>query len=567
MAPVRGRARPAPNYLAGWSLVLLTACGKAPSPTAPAAPDGLLTPAARQAALAITPEYLRERVAKLSSNELEGRGPSTHGDRLARAFLAQQLASLGFAPGTGGWEQPFELVGVKARMPPFWTFEHGKRQLSLRSSEQYIAGSGVQAPSVSLERAELVFVGYGIEAPEYGWDDFKGQDVRGKILLLLNNDPDWDPALFGGTTRLYYGRWTYKYESAARHGAAGAIIIHTTASAGYPFQVVQSSWGGQVFELPSSGDSPLKVKAWVTEAAAQALVELSGHDLGRLVASARSREFTPVALGSTGSLQLENELERVETANVYGTLRGSDPNLADEYVVLSAHHDHLGRGKPDRAGDDIYNGAVDNGVGNATVLAIAKAVSALPEPPRRSLLVLFPAAEEQNLLGSKFFVEHAPVAASKMTAVLNYDCGNIWGRTRDLSQVGHGKSSVDGLLRDLAAVQGRLVKPDEFPDKGSFYRSDQLHFARAGVPAVYLKTGTDFIGRPAGWGRKQILAYETQHYHQPSDELRDDWNFDGMVEDAQLGFFVAFALATTDRPPTWLPRDEFEAVRKASQAH
>ena len=559
--------RAAPGLAVGWCSLVLAACQvQAPPPERPPAASSPLGAEAQAAAAVITPELLRAPIAKLSSNQLEGRGPSTEGDRAARAYLAEQLRSLGLQPGRGadGWEQPVELVGITTRMPASWSFERGGKSLSLASWEQFIVNSGVQSTHGSLEHAEVVFVGYGIEAPEYGWDDFKGRDLKGKVLLFLNNDPDWEPSLFGGATRLYYGRWTYKYESAARHGAAGALIIHTAASAGYPFQVVQSSWGGQVFELPSSGEPTLRTKGWLTEDAARALVASSGKDLNELVAAARSRDFAPVSLEITTSLAFENQVERVKSANVYGIIRGRDPQLADQYVVLSAHHDHLGIGKPDARGDNIYNGALDNGAGDATVLAIAKALRALAQPPRRSILVLFPAAEEQNLLGSKYFVEHPPIDPARIVANLNYDCGNIWGRTRDISQVGPGKSSLDAVVRRLAAAQSRVVKPDQFPDRGSFYRSDQLSFAKVGIPAVYLKTGTDFVGRPEGWGKAQILDYEAHRYHQPSDELTDEWNFDGMVEDAQLGFYVALAIADADQAPTWNAGDEFEAARKAS---
>jgi Zn-dependent M28 family amino/carboxypeptidase len=517
----------------------------------------------------ITAELLRTQVAKLSADAFEGRGPGTRGDRAARTYLINQLTTLGVEPGlpAAAWEQPVELVGVKAAMPKAWVFQRGAQTLSLAWWDQYIAGSGVQSALGAIDNSEVVFVGYGIEAPEYGWDDFKGRDVQGKVLLVLNNDPDWDPTLFAGPTRLYYGRWTYKYENAARHGAAAAIIIHTAPSAGYPFQVVQSSWGGEQFALPSSGQPSLQVKAWVTEAAARALVALAGKTLEPLLEQARSRDFTPVPLGITTSLHFQNQVERVPTANIVGLIRGRDPQLAKEYIVLSAHHDHLGIGKPDASGDTIYNGALDNGAGVAQVLAISKAFRALPEPPRRSVLVVLPAAEESGLLGSQYFTEHLPVPAGKIAANLNYDGGNIWGRSRDITQIGRGKSSLDAVVAAVAAVQGRVVRSDQFPDLGTFYRSDQFSFAKVGVPALYLKPGTDFIGRPPEWGREQILAFEAHRYHQPSDQLAADWNFEGMVEDARFGFLAALKVANADNLPTWTPGDEFEARRKASLVH
>jgi Zn-dependent M28 family amino/carboxypeptidase len=551
-------------------LFAIGAChaARAPAQSGPSSSVSASPPEVELAAKEITPDLLRAQITQISSDAFAGRGPATAGDRAARAYLVEQLTSLGLEPGLGrqGWEQPVDLVSVTTTMPNAWTFERGDKRLSLSWSDQYIAGSGVQSASGVIDRAEVVFVGYGIEAPEYGWDDFKGRDLRGKVLLMLNNDPDWDPALFGGTTRLYYGRWTYKFESAARRGAAGAIIIHTTPSAGYPFHVVRSSWGGTRFELPSKGAPALTVQGWVTEDGARALVKLAGQDLAQLVESARSRAFVPVALGVTTSIGFQNKIERARTANVYGVIRGSDPALADQYVIVSAHHDHLGVGKPDAGGDAIYNGAVDNAVGDAQVLGIAKAFKAMPSPPRRSLLVLFTAAEEQGLLGSKYFAEHLPVPGAKIVAILNYDCGNIWGKTRDITQVGRGKSSIDAVVTRVAAWQGRVVKSDQFPDRGSFYRSDQFSFAKIGIPALYLKTGTDFIGRPEGWGKEQILRYESHDYHQPSDEIRPDWNFDGMVQDAQIGFFAVREIANADQAPSWVPGDEFEVARKASLA-
>jgi Zn-dependent M28 family amino/carboxypeptidase len=561
------------------ALLLAAACGgsrSSPSqatPVEPAldpavvesnAPNKAAAGAFEQAAKAITPELLRAQVAKLSSDEFEGRGPATRGDAAARAYLAQQLESFGYEPGgaDGKWEQPFDLVGVSAQMPKAWTFTHGAKKLQLAWWDQYIAGSGVQSAKAAVKNAELVFVGYGITAPEYQWDDFKGMDLKGKVLVMLNSDPDWDPALFAGDSRLYYGRWSYKYESAARQGAAGAIIIHTTPSAGYPFQVVQTSWSGEQFELPATGEPTVTVKGWVTEDAAKKLVELSGKKLEELVASARRSDFRPVPLGIKTSLAFTNKVRRAPTANVYGLLRGSDPQLASEAVVYTAHHDHLGIGQPNAAGDKIYNGALDNGAGCAQVLAIAKAFTALPERPRRSIQIVFVAAEEQGLLGSEYYAANPTFPAGAIAANVNIDGGNIWGRTKDVTYIGKGKSNLDAIVQEIATKQGRTVKPDQVPDRGFFYRSDQFNFAKIGVPALYLSTGTEFIGRPAGWGIQQLQAFEAKDYHQPSDQLTDAWSFEGMVEDAQIGFYTGYQVAQRDELPAWTPGDEFEAARK-----
>jgi Zn-dependent M28 family amino/carboxypeptidase len=549
--------------------ILMWGCNQpGPQQVNPVSSRSPFTSEGDKAAREITADFLRGQISRISSDEFEGRGPATEGDRRTRAYLIEQLKSLGYQPGGGAgqWEQPFDVIGITAAMPMQWVFKRGSKSLPLKWWDQYIAGSGMQERKGSIKNAEVVFVGYGIQAPEYGWNDFKGHDLKGKILLMLNNDPDWDPALFGGETRLYYGRWTYKYESAARQGAAGAIIIHTTPSAGYPFQVVQTSWSGEQFELPSAGETRIQVKGWATEDAARQLTALAGQDLGKLMESAKNKDFKPVPLGVTTSLEFTNKIRRASTANVFGILPGSDPTLREQLVMYTAHHDHLGIGKADDTGDKIYNGALDNASGDAQLLAIAKAYRALPMAPRRSIMILFVAAEEQGLLGSQYFAEHPTVPAGKIAANINYDGGDIWGRTRDVTYVGKGKSTLDRIVDEIAGRQGRTVKADQFPDRGYFYRSDQFNFAKIGVPALYLDTGTDFIGRPAGWGRQQVEYYEEHHYHQPSDEVRSDWNFDGMIDDASLGFWAGLIVANADEMPSWLPGDEFEAARKAATA-
>jgi len=516
----------------------------------------------------ITQGALEAPIRFLASDALEGRGPATRGDTLARLYLAAELQSLGYLPGgeKGGWEQTVDVVGTTAQLPAVWSFTGKHGNVDLKLSDDYIAGSGVQTPSAAINDAGLVFVGYGIDAPEYNWDDFKGLDVKGKVLVVLNNDPDWDPKLFAGNTRLYYGRWTYKYENAARHGAAGVIIVHTTPSAGYPWQVVQSSWGGEQFELPAEGEPRIQLKGWATEAAARRLVKAGGQDLDKLIAAAKSRNFKPVPLALKTSIKVDNKISRVRTGNVAGLLPGSDPKLKNEVVIYSAHHDHFGIGDPDSTGDNIYNGAEDNASGCAQLLAIARAMAALPERPRRSVLMLFVAGEEQGLLGSKYYSLHPTFAPGKIAANINYDGGNFLGRARDLTYIGYGKSSLDAIVDALVAKQGRTVVPDQFPDKGYFYRSDQFNFAKIGAPAMYFGRSTDYVGKPAGWGRTQEEDWTEHIYHQPSDEITSEWVFDGMIEDASIGFYAGWLIAQADAMPTWNPGDEFEAARKKALA-
>lgn len=520
------------------------------------------------AAQAIDRHSIEAPIRFLADDLLEGRGPASRGDQLTQLYLATTLEMLGYEPGgeNGSYLQPFDIVGIDAKAPETWTFRKGGQSLALKWSDQYIAASGVQKERSEIKDAELVFVGYGIQAPEYQWDDYKGMDLKGKVLVMLNNDPDWDPKLFEGNRRLYYGRWTYKYESAARQGAAGAIIVHTTPSAGYGWQVVQTSWTGEQFELPAEKEPRIQVAGWTTEDAARDLMKLGGKNLDDLVKQAKSRDFKPVPLGVTTSLVLENKISRKATANVGGVLRGSDPKLREEVVVYTAHHDHLGIGTPDKEGDTIYNGAMDNAAGTAQVLAVAKAFAEMPERPKRSILVLFVAAEEQGLLGSLYYSRHPTFAPGKIAANINLDGGNIFGRSEEVVYIGMGKSSLDEVVKSAAAKQDRTVVGDQFPDKGSFYRSDQLNFARMGVPAIYLDTGTRFRGHPADWGKEKIEAWEEANYHQASDELTPDWNFDGMVEDAQLAYEAGLQIANTPQLPTWNPGDEFEAARKSALA-
>ncbi|HXW74216.1 MAG TPA: M28 family peptidase [Steroidobacteraceae bacterium] len=516
----------------------------------------------------ITRPVLEAPIRFLSSDLLEGRSPASRGDQITRLYLQTRLESMGYAPAfaNDAWQQPFAIVGIKAQFPPTWNFRAGNERVGLAWRDDYIAMSGLQSEKVAVEDAELVFVGYGIQAPEYRWDDFKGANLKGKILVMLNNDPHWDPKLFAGKRRLYYGRWDYKYESAARQGAAGAIIIHTTPSAGYPWQVVQSSWGGEEFQLPAGEEPRLRVRAWATEAAVRRLLKAGGQDLDRLLTAARSRDFKPVPLGIHTSLEFTNKLSQVETANVGGLLPGSDAKLAAQVVVLSAHHDHFGIGEPDANGDRVYHGAVDNASGCAQVLAIARALASLPQRPRRSLLALFVAGEERGLLGSMYYAQHPSFPAGRIAADINIDGGNIFGRTRDATLISLGKSSLDAIAESVARWQGRTLKPDQFPDRGYYYRSDQFSFAKIGVPALFFDDGTDFIGRPAGWGRRQIEEWELKKYHQPSDRLDGSWNFDGMIEDAQLDMLSAWLIAQADALPTWKPGDEFEAARQRALA-
>ena len=509
---------------------------------------------------------LRGHIRFLASDLLEGRGPATNGDRLAEQYIASQFEAMGLEPGApdGGWIQQVEMVGVIGH-PETLKLEGPTSTLGLKFKEDFIVVSGHQEQDSAVEKAELVFVGYGITAPEFQWDDLKGTDLRGKVLVMMNSDPEDDPTIFAGKARLYYGRWGYKYEQARKQGALGCLLIHTTASAGYPWQVVQTSWTGEQFDLPAAAESQLQLKGWLTEGATRKLFALGGKELDALRTLANTRKFAPVPLGVSLSSAFTNVVARKVSGNVLGLLRGSDPLLKAEVVIYTAHHDHLGKKESGAPGEDlIYNGAVDNASGVAGMLAIARWLSAQTKAPRRSILFAAVAAEEQGLLGSQYLVEHPPVPPGMMTANLNLDGLNIWGKTRDVSVIGLGKTTLDGMIRDFARAQGRTVKPDALSDRGFFYRSDQFNFARQGVPSAWFSSGQDFVGRSQGWGREQREKWEATHYHQPSDELRDTWDLSGAVEDVKLFLELGLAVANGAVAPSWIRGDEFEATRKKS---
>jgi len=521
----------------------------------------------RAAASRVNASTLAAHIRFLSDDLLEGRAPASRGSELGMRYIASQYERLGLEPAgdNGGWFQHFDIVGLTSAVTTPITATASGKTLKLHPFDDSIVASGVQQATAAIHGAELVFVGYGITAPEQGWDDYK-EDVRGKVVLILNNDPENDPQLFAGKTRLYSGRWDYKYAEAARHGAVGAIIIHTEHSAGYPFQVVQSSWTGQQFELPDHGEPRLQLKMWATEDASRRLVALGAKELDALRQSAETRDFRPVPLGVRITAGLEIKMTRRHTANVLAVVPGSDTNLDDQYVVVSAHHDHLGirEGKGD--GDQIYNGALDNASGVAALLALADAMTAVEPRPKRSVLFAAVAAEESGLLGSEYFCAHPLVPPGRIAANLNIDGINIWGKTKDVRAIGLGKSSLDDVLLGVAKAQGRQVQPDDQPDKGAFYRSDQFNFARIGVPAVYLKPGVLHAGHDETWGRALHEKFTHERYHQPSDEIDATWDFAGAVEDVQLMAVTLLRVANGPRLPTWRHGDEFEAARQKALA-
>lgn len=522
-------------------------------------------PAAAQEVLKlITTNSLMGHIRFLSDDLLEGRAPGTRGDKLAQTYIAAQMEALGLQPGgnDGTFIQRFPILSLTADPSLSITIASKDRVMTLQYGSEFVGAAGVQQPLVEVRDAEIVFVGYGIVAPEQKWDDYKGTDVRGKVLLFLNDDPpSADPSFFGGKGRTYYGRWTYKFEIAAEKGAAGAIVIHTRESAGYGWNVVENSWTGEQFELERRADAAAtRFNGWTSTATTEKILAQAGYSLSELTKRAASRSFKPLPLGLRLSTTIRTAIKRSETANVLGVLAGADSVLKHEAIILTAHFDHLGITKPVN-GDSINNGALDNATGVSALLEIARLFASMPERPRRSLVFAAVGAEESGTLGSQYYVENPTFPLQKIAANINIDGLNIFGRTKDVVMIGLGKSTIDSTLKAVASWQGRAVKPDQFPEQGSFYRSDQFNFARVGIPCMYLDGGVEYLGRPADFAKQKVDEYIMRHYHQPSDEIHDDWDLRGAVEDVQLMFLVANELANAADMPRWNKGDEFEAAR------
>ena len=520
----------------------------------------------RQAFTAINAHVFQSHLKFLASDLLEGRAPATRGDAVTQKYLLSQLQLLGLEPGgeNGTYLQRFPIIGTTADPTMDFVARCGVKEEHFKFREEFVGFSGTPDENVDINNAEVVFVGYGIVAPEQNWDDYKGVDVAGKVLLMMNDDPPGsDPKFFGGKARTYYGRWTYKYEIAARKRAAGAIIIHTTESAGYPFQVVQTSWTGENFSLAGSKEEPIKLESWLSASASKRLTAMSGKDLEALMKAARSRKFKPISLCTNVSVHIHNTIRKMMTANVAGLLRGSDSALSHEVVIFTAHFDHLGIVQPVN-GDSIDNGAVDNASGVSMVLTLAQGFTHLAQRPKRSVLFLLVGGEEAGTLGSEYYAAHPTFPLGKIAADINMDGVNMFGETRDISMIGRGRTTIDEAVNMAAAVANFIVKPDQFPEQGMFYRSDQFSFAAVGVPTAYFDPGIDYVGKPAGWGMKMAEEYNAYNYHQPSDEIRSDWTYEGTIQQAKFYFHLAYLLASRPTMPRWNRGDEFEAVRLKS---
>ena len=516
---------------------------------------------------------LARHIQQLASDAFEGRFPGSPGETRTTGYLIGQFKSLGLAPGdpAESYLQKVPLIGITAASPMHLNLDTGAQELSLCSGQEFVAWSKRAVESTSLQDSDVVFAGYGVVAPEYGWDDYKDVDVKDKTLIVLVNDPPvpdpddpsrLDEKTFNGRAMTYYGRWTYKLEEAARKGARACFIIHETGAAGYPWSVVQDSFGGEQFDLVTQNGEPFcHLEGWLTEESARALLQLRGHELETLKKAALSRDFRPVPLDTKASLTIENTFRRVDSHNVVARIEGSDPNLKEQYIVYLAHWDHLGK-KTTSQGEQIYNGAVDNASGTASLLEMARGFAQLETPPRRSLLFLAVTGEEQGLLGSRYYSENPLYPVVHTVAAINMDGMNVLGPTQDVTITGLGNTTLEDLVEVECKEQDRVVRPDPQPEKGLFYRSDHFSFAKQGVPALSLSPGVEYLGKPEGWGLKIREEYTRKHYHKPSDQYDPTWDLSGLVQDLHLLFLVGYQAANQDRYPTWKPGSEFKALRQ-----
>ena len=552
---------------------LAAACSNSPAPPAATSEAGPSVPGGH-VAIGQLPDIDMSAVLAhtkaLSSDEFEGRLPGTKGEQLTVAYLVDQFKKAGLKPGNadGTYIQKVPLVGITPDPAPL-IVKKGRQEQTAKWSDDVVAWTRHVAPTASIADSELVFVGYGVVAPEFNWDDYKGLDVKGKTLVMLVSDPpvpdpsnpsELDPKVFGGKAMTYYGRWTYKFDIGAEKGAAGVLLIHETGPAGYPYQVVKDGFTGERFNLvtPDKNMSKMSIEAWVSMEEGQRLLQMGGQDFDKLKQQATTRDFKPVPLGITASMTLKNKLRTLNSQNVVAKLDGADEARKDEYVVYTAHWDHFGK-----RDEGIFHGAQDDALGCASLIEMARAFTKLPSPPRRSILFLAVTAEEQGLLGSEYYTVTPIYPLTKTIADINMDSWNVSGRTKDLTLVGLGASDLDDYIREAAAEQGRVVKGDAEPEKGFYYRSDHFNFAKEGVPALAPEGGIDFIGKPADYGQKVREEWTANRYHKPADVVRPDWDLTGTREDLKVYFAVGYRVAQADRIPEWKPGNEFKAKRDA----
>jgi Zn-dependent M28 family amino/carboxypeptidase len=533
-----------------------------------AAASAHLSPAAIAAFQRVDPERIRAHVRFLSDDLLEGRGTGQRGGDIAAQYIATQFALYGLKPAgdNGTYMQKVPMVGITPQPATTFAFVPAKGGANdLKVLDQYVAYDQTQQ-SQSDVNAEIVYVGYGIEAPEYNWDDYKGADVKGKVLLMLVNEPSSDDAkFFKGKALTYYGRWTYKYEQTARKGAVGAILIHRTDMASYPWEVVRNSNSGEKSFLKLDGTPKLKVASWIQLDVAKQLAANSGMDLDKMMADAQSRDFRPIALSAKLKAHMVSKVRPFESNNVIAMLSGADRKLKDEAVMYTAHYDHLGI-RPDMSGDNIYNGANDNATGCGILLELANVFSLAAQKPRRSILFTAVTAEEQGLLGSEYLGKHPPIPADKIALDLNYDDVPPLGSPEEVEVSGSERTTFYPIVQALAKEFRLNIRPDARPEAGHYYRSDHFSLARVGIPAFSVNEGMKYKGHDVAWGMQQADEFTAKHYHQPSDEYHPEMDFTGDAAMARFGFALGWQAANMPNLVGWEKGDDFEAPRVKSMS-
>ena len=517
----------------------------------------------------ITAERLRQHISTLASDKFEGRFPGTIGEELTVEYLSETYEKLGLKPGNpdGKWIQKATMTGVISEYKAQFLTDDERWVMKVGID---IVGNSYQTKEfVNIKKTELVYCGYGVNAPEYGWNDFEGIDVKGKVIVVLVSDPpimkngEMDDSMFGGKAMTYYGRWSYKFEEGLRQGATGVLVVHETQPAGYPFAVLQGGYDGEQLMIENPNVTPLAFQGWIPLSSVERLFQMSGMNYQELKAAAVRPDFKAVALKATFTSKMTNSVRRFDSNNIVAKYEGTDPELKDEYIIYTSHWDHLGKNTK-LEGDQIYNGANDNASGTGTIMAVAEAFSNLSEGSKRSILFLAVTAEEQGLLGATYYSINPLIPLEKTVAVMNIDAmGNNYGKTKDLIVVGKGNSELDLVLEYAAAQDGKYLIPDAEPEKGFYYRSDHFAFAKQGVPALYVDGGLDVVGKGKDYGHKKKDEYTNIDYHAVSDEIKEDWDFSGMVEDARILFRVGYAIGQHNEWPQWSEGTEFKAKREA----
>lgn len=520
-------------------------------------------PNMKAALAAINRSDLDAAIRTLSSDAFEGRYPASPGETRTIEFLSREFARVGTIPGNGlSYYQDVPMLKIANDGQGILTFAGSKSPLALTYGNDFIGFTPQFKEKIAIQDSETVFVGFGIVAPEYGWNDYRGLDVRGKTVIMLVNDPGfYDPGLFRGKNMTYYGRWIYKFAEAGRQGATAAVLIHETDPASYGWEVVRNSWGRPIFRLDTGADNTgtCELEAWISLDAAQRLCTAAGNDLALLKKAALAKNFSARVLPLKASITFTNILEKTVSHNVIARVQGAD--RADDCVIYTAHWDHFGKDEK-LSGDTIYNGALDNATGTAALIELAAAFVRLGTPPRRSVLFVAVTGEEQGLLGSAYYVAHPVVPLAKTAAVINMDVLNIFGRMKDIQVIGYGLSDLDEYARSAATRQGRYLVPESHPERGGFYRSDHFPFVLAGVPALNAASGIDHRQKGKVWGQQQRETYNRKNYHQPSDEYTADWDLSGMLEDIRFYFDVGYRLSMESSFPQFKKDSPYQAVKR-----